>query len=60
MIWWSREFKEKLNVLKIRNDVLQIYVDDVNGVFPEIKPGTVFKNEKLEHDEKKRARRPET
>ena len=51
MIWWSEKFKEKLDELKIVNDFLKIYVDDVNGVYKKLKAGTEYKNGSLSHSE---------
>ena len=53
MIWWSGKLKEKLNSLKIVNELLKIFVDDVNGIFQPVKPGTEFVNGKLEYNEGK-------
>ena len=51
MIWWSRKFKRKLQYLKITNDLLKIYVDDINGVYGAIKSGAKFINGNIEYDE---------
>ena len=48
MIWWSRKFKAKLDELHIRNDLLKLYVDDINGTFGVIEKGTQFENGRLQ------------
>ena len=50
MIWWSKEFKRTLAILQIENKFLKIYVDEVNGVFESLKPGTLFENGTLRFD----------
>ena len=47
MIWWDRKFKSKLNLLEINNKLLKRYIDDINGLFEAMKPGTEFKYDKL-------------
>ena len=51
MIWWSRKFKNKLKDLKIENDLLKIYIDDINGVYETIKTGAKFINGNIEYDD---------
>ena len=53
MIWWSRQFRLKLNELQIKNPLTKIYVDDVNGVFGSICPGSEYKDGKLRYNEEK-------
>ena len=53
MIWWARKLKVRLQEVKIENDLLKIYVDDVNGVFSVIDKGFAYKNGRLEYDAKK-------
>ena len=53
MIWWSKKFKSKLTELDIVNKLTKIYIDDVNGVFKSIKPGTEYKDGKLIFNEEK-------
>ena len=53
MLWWSKKLRIKLNELSIANEVMKIYVDDLNGLFEKLKPGTIFKNGRLEYDEEK-------
>ena len=53
MIWWARKLKGRLNELNIINELLKIYVDDVNGVYHSIKAGSEYKNGKLEFSETK-------
>ena len=55
MIWWARELKSKVKELKINNEVLKIYVDNVNGVFGKVRRGLQFKEGKLEFSEEKEA-----
>merc|ERR1711954_480614 len=45
MIWWTRKLRTKLQYLRIKNDVMKVYVDDVNGLFQAIKPGTTYDEE---------------
>ena len=47
MRWWDKKFKEKLSHLKIIYDIIKRYMDDINGVFNVIKPGTELKGDKL-------------
>ena len=42
MIWWERNFKNKLQLLNINVDLLKRFIDDVNIVCDEIKPGTEY------------------
>ena len=56
MIWWSRKFKAKLDELNIRNDLLKLYVDDINGTFGVIEKGTQFENGRLQFSKEKEER----
>ena len=56
MIWWSRKLKEKLNNVNIINELLKIFVDDVNGVFKPVKAGTEYINGELVYNEQKAER----
>ena len=47
MIWWDIMFKNKLTLLEINNKLLKRYIDDINGLFAAMKPGTEFKDNKL-------------
>ena len=40
MIWWSGRFGDKLEEVDIINDVLKIYIDDINGVYKSVRAGT--------------------
>ena len=40
MIWWDRQFKAKLKELAVECDLLKRYIDDINGVFSVLAPGT--------------------
>ena len=53
MIWWSRMFKSKLEGLGIENTLLKLFVDDVNGIFRRISPGTEYKDGELVYNEEK-------
>ena len=53
MIWWSRRLKLKLKELKIENDLMKIFVDDLNGVFSSLPKGTEYIDGKLMFSEKK-------
>ena len=47
MISWDRRFKEKLRELHIDFDLLKRFVDDINGLFVALKPGSEYKEGKL-------------
>ena len=47
MMWWSGELKDKLKDLNIINHLLKVFIDDVNGVFNSLPPGTEFKDGRL-------------
>ena len=34
--WWVKTFKEKLHQLKIRHNLIERFVDDINGVFDKL------------------------
>ena len=53
MIWWDKKFKGKLNELEVSYDVIKRYLDDINGVFKTLAPGTEFKNNELRINEDK-------
>ena len=53
MIWWADVFREKLKEVKIENDLLKIFVDDVNGIFCPVSVGTEYKNGELIYNEEK-------
>ena len=53
MIWWQRTFKQKLVDLKIENDLLERYIDDVNLVVNSISPGTKYENGRLTFNHEK-------
>ena len=53
MIWWAEKLLLKLNDLKIINELLKIFVDDVNGVFHSIDPGLEYVNGALEWNAEK-------
>ena len=53
MRWWSNQFKRRLNELKILNPLTKIYVDDLNGLFKIIAPGTEYKDGKLVFNKEK-------
>ena len=44
MIWWDRMFQKKLNDLQIVWDVIKRFIDDINGVFGVLEPGTEYNN----------------
>ena len=44
MIWWMGVFKQKLDSLKIKHHLLERFVDDINGVFDAVPPGTKYHN----------------
>ena len=48
MIWFDLMFKKKLNELEIAPKLLKRYIDDINSVFKALKPGTEFRDNKLE------------
>ena len=50
MIWWCGKFKDKLQKVNIVNDLLKIYIDDVNGVYSSVKAGTEYVEETLKHN----------
>ena len=53
MIWWAGKFRTKLKELKIVNELLKIYVDDVNGIFRPVNVGLEYKNGELRFNEEK-------
>ena len=53
MIWWCLKFKDKLKEVNIPNDLLKIYIDDVNGVHQTIKAGTEYIDGELRHNKEK-------
>ena len=53
MIWWAKKLKLKFEELKIGNDLLKIYVDDVNGVYETIEAGIEYIDGKLKYNEEK-------
>ena len=53
MIWWCSKFKGKLQEVKLINDLLKIYIDDVNGVYKTVRAGTQYINGKLEYNKEK-------
>ena len=53
MIWWEGKFKEKLVEVNIINEVLKIYIDDVNGVYKAVQAGTEYVEGKLIHNREK-------
>ena len=53
MIWWSDEFRLKLDDLGIVNSLMKIYVDDVNGLFKSLVPGTEYRDGKLVYNAEK-------
>ena len=53
MIWWAKELQKRLLEVKIENDLLKIYVDDVNGVFGIVDKGFKYKDGSLQFDMKK-------
>jgi hypothetical protein len=57
MIWWSKEFKIRLEQLQLEVIMMKIYVDDINQGIPIIEPGTryidgelVIKEDLVVHD----------
>ena len=53
MIWWSDKFLDKLKELNIVNELLKIFVDDVNGIYHPIAPGTEYIDGSLEWNPEK-------
>ena len=53
MIWWSKILKSRTKELGIVNEMSKLYVDDVNEIFKQIKPGTEYKDGKLVFNEEK-------
>ena len=53
IMWWAGKLKDKLAYLKIVNELLKIYVDDVNGVFKSLSPGTEYVNCELKYNAEK-------
>ena len=47
VMMWDKKFKMKLDELGIVYDLIKRFIDDVNGVFGIIAPGTEYKNGKL-------------
>ena len=47
MVWWDRKFKNKLEELEVLFDIIKRYLDDINGVFDSLPPGTEFKNNRI-------------
>ena len=53
MIWWANNLKKKLEEVKIANDLLKIFVDDVNTIVSPIKAGFEYIDGKLVFNETK-------
>ena len=47
MIWWTKKLKRKLKELKITYELMKLYVDDLNGIYGSVEPGTEYKNGEL-------------
>ena len=50
MIWWDGEFEKKLNYIDIQHDLVERFVDDINGIFMKLKPGTEYKDGKIRYN----------
>ena len=53
MISWARRFKHKLREVDIVNEILKIYVDDINGTFQPTEKGMKLVNGRLQWNERK-------
>ena len=53
MIWWARRLQMKLQRGNIINDLLKIFVDNVNGTFKTVPEGTEYVDGELKFNAEK-------
>ena len=53
MIWWSVKLRNKLKEIKIVNELMKIYVDDVNGIYHPVEIGMEYVDGRLKFNESK-------